>query len=146
MQYHVPERILSTIPRNPKRYSLAVLMDKERKEVHTVHSLVMEAFVGPRPDGYQVNHLNGNKHDNRVENLAWCTPVQNSRHAVTSGLNLNHGERHYKHRCTLEEVLAIRKLYASGMPIRTIAKQFSLPFATVQNITAYKTWKHVPED
>lgn len=47
-----------------------------------VHSLVMTAFVGPVPVGFQINHKNGDKSDNTIWNLEYCTPQQNMRHAV----------------------------------------------------------------
>ena len=50
-----------------------------------VHRLVMEAFVGPRPDGFEVRHLNGNGADNRLANLAYGTRTENIRDALAHG-------------------------------------------------------------
>jgi hypothetical protein len=53
-----------------------------RNRAFPIHRLVLEAFHSPPPHrGYQCNHRNGNKHDNRLENLEWATPSQNSIHA-----------------------------------------------------------------
>jgi hypothetical protein len=51
-----------------------------------VHRIVMLAFRGPPEAGQEVNHRNGQKHDNRLENLEYVTPAENSRHAVATGL------------------------------------------------------------
>lgn len=53
-----------------------------------VHSLVLEAFVGPKPEGMQCRHLNGNKQDNRLENLAWGTAKENAADSVAHGVLL----------------------------------------------------------
>ena len=55
----------------------------------SVHRLVAEAFL-PNVDGFNtINHKNCNKHDNRAENLEWCTPKMNSEHAKENGLYFN---------------------------------------------------------
>lgn len=57
----------------------------KRNNSRTVHSLVMEAFVGPRPEKQEVRHLNGNPADNRLVNLAYGTRTQNILDAVEHG-------------------------------------------------------------
>jgi hypothetical protein len=74
-----------------------------------LHSVVAAAFIGPRPEGFVVNHKNGVKSDNRVENLEYVTPSQNTRHAHATGLmNPQPGSR----KLTDEQVVEIRRILA----------------------------------
>lgn len=57
-----------------------------RRKTYNVHRLVAETFLGKIPTNMQVNHINGNKFDNRLENLEIVTPSENSLHAFRTGL------------------------------------------------------------
>jgi len=61
-------------------YSIVVLCKGGVPKPFTIHRLVMLAFVGPKPDGLQINHLNGRKDDNHVSNLEYCTLSENLLH------------------------------------------------------------------
>jgi hypothetical protein len=54
--------------------------------VRRVHALVCEAFIGDRPEGHEINHKDGNKENNSLDNLEYCTSSQNARHAFANGL------------------------------------------------------------
>lgn len=59
-----------------------------------IHTLVAEAFIGPRPSWARtVNHKDGNRTNNRAENLEWASYAENNRHARLTKLNNQHGER-----------------------------------------------------
>ena len=67
-----------------KGYYLVVLCKGGKRKAHIVHRLVMLAFIGE--SDLQVNHKNGIKTDNRLENLEYCTASENIRHSFDTGL------------------------------------------------------------
>lgn len=110
---------------------------------HRIHRLIMEAFV-PNPESHKyINHKNGIKTDNRIENLEWCTQKHNISEAYKIGLCQSvKGSRHGGSVLNEEQVLTIRELlrYSSG---RQIAKQFNLSEGTVSMIKNRITWSHI---
>lgn len=113
-----------------------------------VHRLVAQAFI-PNPDNLPcVNHLDGNKANNVVENLEWCTYSRNSQHAYDIGLrDLPEGERNTQHKLTETQVLEIRRTYVKGKHSEYnsygLANKYGVTPRTIQDIVKRKTWKHV---
>ncbi|AXF51648.1 HNH endonuclease [Mycobacterium phage Constella] len=81
----VPERIRTQILDNDGRYYRLKLHAGGHGRMHRVHRLVLEAFVGPPPEGMVACHNNGDALDNRVENLRWDTQAENNRDIVRHG-------------------------------------------------------------
>lgn len=73
-----------------------VLYFNQRKTSKYIHHLVMEAFVGSRPSGCDIRHLNGNPADNRLENLRYGTRQENAQDALRHGTNHNASKTHCK--------------------------------------------------
>ena len=71
---------------NSRGYHSIALHANATRKSYLVHRLVAEAFI-PNPENKpEVNHINGNKLDNRVENLEWVTTLENAHHAIKTGL------------------------------------------------------------
>jgi hypothetical protein len=94
----IPERILKNNI-NQCGYCYVVLYKDTCKRKHKVHRLVAEAFIENPNNKKCVNHKDGNKQNNCVDNLEWVTHSENMQHASDSGLweSWNKG-KHYKHR------------------------------------------------
>lgn len=78
-------RLMKIFPDTIGYLCIRLSREGDRKN-HLVHRLVARAFIGVCPDGLQVNHINGRKYDNRVENLEYVTRSENMLHAYALGL------------------------------------------------------------
>lgn len=114
-----------------------------------VHTLVAEAFIGPRPAGMEVNHKDGNKLNNRPGNLEYVTSGENQRHSYALGLREpTRGELNGKNLLTEEKVREIYKIRSElGYGARRIAKMIGLPDhpSAVGKVLSGHVWKHVAE-
>jgi hypothetical protein len=75
-------------------YSILYIYVDGKRRMRSVHQLVAEAFIGPRPDEVDVRHLNGVKSDCRAANLAFGSRSQNMLDAVAHGQNVNSQKTH----------------------------------------------------
>lgn len=107
---------------------------KKPKHVLT-HRLIAEAFLGKCPDGMVVNHKDGNKRNNRVENLEYVTMSENRYHAFhVLGRGAVSGEQHHAVTIPDEMVERMRNLYDQGESIANIARFVQCPYSTAQSI------------
>ena len=113
-----------------------------KKRSMAVHSVVALGFIGPRPEGMNVNHKNGNKTDNRPENLEYTTPKQNTQHALRNGL-LAVGERQGSSKLTDDGVREIRRLHSLGESPTKTAKKFKVSKGCVEQVVYGTSWRHV---
>jgi hypothetical protein len=144
-------------PYNNRGRDMVMLMVNNDIWRVNVHSLVAIAFIGPRPMGYEVNHINGIKSDNRPENLEYVTREENMAHAIAMGLHLrgerhpqfgeirehSRGEKNRNAKLTEQKVREIRKLHAEGRSMRGLAREHGVTKRAIQQILLGITWKHV---
>jgi len=120
---------------------LAVGLMKDGKQVPvSVHRLVAKAFI-PNPENKpQVNHKDGNKENNHVNNLEWVTNQENIRHSYDTGLRVgtNHkGERNNMAKLTLEQVQMIKN---SQKSVIELAEEFNVSRSCVYKIRKGTRW------
>lgn len=108
-----------------------------------IHQLVMRAFVGPCPRGLQVAHLNGDRTDARLVNLAYVTPLENSSHKAIHGTILK-GEENPAARLLGWQVAEIKFLAEKGCILGRIGDLFGIGDAHVSAIIKGRIWSSVP--
>lgn len=132
--------VLRNSQRDGRGYQTVSLPDATGRYVtKTVHSLVLAAFVGPRPDGLEIAHLNGDPSDNRLANLKYVTHQENESHKVAHGTRAT-GEDVNGARLLGWQVAEIRYLATQGVTQAKIAALFDLHSSHVSNIITGRIW------
>lgn len=126
-----------TIDKTTKRPFLN-LWQNNKQFVVRVHKLVMEAFIGKRPEGMECCHNDGNAFNNHLDNLRWDTPKNNYADKIKHGTT-NRGERCATAKLTLEQVRAIRK---DDRLQRFIAADYNIAESMISRIKNGVRWQH----
>jgi hypothetical protein len=123
-----------------RRYPAVNLHRLKKRTRKLVHVLVLESFVGPRPDGMQACHNDGNPANPRLSNLRWDTPKANQADRVKHGTDLR-GEDIRNSKITEQDVLDIR----SGKIDRRDARdRLGISFSNYHRIIERSMWAHLP--
>ncbi len=118
----------------PQYLQVRVVLDGKR--IHALaHRVVWAYFNGPIPDGAVINHKNGNKRDNRPENLEPVSPSENVSHAHSCGLIDQRGQRNPASRISDADVARMRLEYANGgITQQQLATRHGISFQAVSRI------------
>jgi len=137
----VKEKILTVFLVDNQYYRVALSKNGIEKKLR-IHQLIARAFIPNPLNKPQVNHINGIKTDNKIENLEWCTFQENMTHAKNQGLRAR-GEGHGNRKLNNEKVLLIRKMAKKGIKYTVIAKKMGTCPNTVSNAATGKSWTHI---
>lgn len=138
-------RILRLAPHSAGYVGVALCINGRPKSF-TVHRLVCIAFNGPPPTPqHQVAHSDGDKKNNRADNLRWALQSDNEADKIDHG-RTSRGERQGRSKLTEEDVLAIRRLIADGIPQRQIAAQFGVTKSPINEIHKGRAWSWLTRD
>lgn len=112
-------------------YWMLSVWSENRQTSLYIHRLIGEFFIGPCPKDFEINHKDGNKLNNRLDNLEYVKGIDNSHHALHKGLK----------KCKISEsqLVEIRDMLAHGVPQRKIAQQFGITQCYVNFIHKGKT-------
>lgn len=126
---------------NRKKYFSVSIRESGKVKHLKVHRLVAEEFI-PNPDNKPcVNHKDGNKLNNHVDNLEWATASENSFHAVDTGLNPKRGKDNPNVKLSQEQVNEIRTVYFhSKISQSALARKYNVHQTTIHSLLKYETW------
>jgi len=105
-----------------------------------VHRLVAKAFLPPSPQRPWVNHKDGDKRNNHVENLEWSSPTENNRHANARGVRHAMTNPKRAHKLTAEIAAQIRAMHGETGRTKQIAAHFKISKTLVQRIAYGRSW------
>lgn len=129
-----------------KYLAVSVMVEGIRYQAQA-HRLVFKHFNGSIPEGLTVNHKNGNKHDNRPENLELATQSEQMLHCchvLKTGRAINvRGINSFGAKLLDEDIVAIRILRSKGDTLTAIASVYGICMQNVSNICLRKTWRHI---
>ncbi|MGK7951686.1 MAG: NUMOD4 domain-containing protein [Xenococcaceae cyanobacterium] len=130
--------------KNSTGYFYVTLSDGDRRSNRRVHSLVATAFLPNPYNKRTINHINGDKSDNRLCNLEWATDSENHTHAFKTGLKELCGIAKRSRKLTNVHVLEIRKLIEQGeLTQKQIGEMFNVCRTTISDIKLGKRFKDV---
>lgn len=118
------------------------------KKTRKVHHLILETFRGPRPNGMECRHLDGNPMNSDLSNLQWGTHAENILDTIRHGRSLKgiarvKGSRHGKAKLREPNIPVIRRLFDDGKTQKHIAVIFNVNVSTIKDVLAGRTWRHV---
>jgi hypothetical protein len=130
-------RILSAV-KNPHGYRYVYLSRRSHQHTTKVGKLVLLAFIGERPKGKEVSHIDGNSSNDLLSNLIYETHTQNVARRIDFG-----GENHSQHKLTAKQVRKIFSLKNSGIGSRAIGRNYGVVSNTILRIWNGKGWKNL---
>ena len=140
------KRILKQHKTN-KGYLWVELYNNKEHKKFSIHRLVAQAFILNPENKPQVNHKDGNKENNNVNNLEWVTNQENRNHAIKNNLTKNLcGEEAPWSKLTKEKVIYIRKLYDDKTVLfnaKELAKKFNVSTTQIRMVANRKSWKNI---
>lgn len=119
-------------------YVLVVLSKNGKKTTYTIHRLVAQHFIPNSKNKPCINHKSGNKLDNSITNLEWCTYKENTQHAMKNGLGNQRGEKAPNTKLTWKQVKEIRKNHNKESHKNQVWEKYKISRGHYYKIISYK--------
>lgn len=125
-------------------YLFVSLSKKGKSKATYIHKIVAKSFIKNSSNKKCVNHVDGNKKNNIVNNLEWCTPKENSEHAILNGLTNNTGEDNRLSKLNTKDVVEIRNKYVPKLyTMKILSREYGVCVSKIHQILHRQSWKHV---
>lgn len=141
-----PRKKLKQELSNSGYYRVTIRYEDGSVVKQSVHRLVAENFVPNEFGKPLVNHIDGNKENNRYDNLEWVDYKENAKHASDNGLLKYVGENHYNNTNEESLIREICKLLEQGFRNKDICKELSVRKSLVSQVRNGTAWKHVSSE
>ncbi len=131
---------------DPQRYKQVGLHKNGVSKTFRVHVLVMLCFVGERQGDDVINHKDGDKDNNSVENLEYCSQSHNMYHAHSTGLIKiigKKGEANNSSKLLDWQVSEVRTLHSQGATQISLALKFNVSKSLISSIVRGESWRHL---
>lgn len=126
-----------------RNYECVSFSQNYRKSNHTVHGLVLQAFISSRPKGFDSSHLDGNTLNNNLSNLIWESRKDNCNRKKEHG-TWQGGENNSFSKLVEKDILSIRQcLEKKTKTPQELADFYNVKRGTIYEIKSRKRWKHV---
>jgi hypothetical protein len=110
------------------------------QKIRAVHTLVLGAFIGPRPPKFHGAHLDGNVENNALNNLRWVPQSENEGHKSLHGTDRK-GERSPHARLTNEKAAVVREIVAAGVGVSKVCLLLDMSEANIYRMLAGKSYR-----
>jgi hypothetical protein len=135
-----PSKVLKP-GKNRRNYFIVSLIAPDRSHnTRSVHRLILETFVGPRPEGLECRHLDGNHQNNNLINLCWGTPGDNMADKIAHGTYVR-GEKVGNSVLTEAHVCSIYMKAHTGAQMDALAKEYGVSRQSIEAIKYQRNWK-----
>lgn len=116
-------------------YNRITMQQNGKSKALMVHRIVAITFIKNTENYSQINHKDGNKQNNHVDNLEWCTNTFNQRHAWNNDLKTV--------RLTTNQVSEIKRFIINGLTNKVLSERYQIDPSLISNIRHNKVWKDI---
>lgn len=135
-------RVIKVKHNKSNGYCVVILCVNGARKTHTVHRLVAMSWIPNNSGLGDVNHKNGDKHDNKPDNLEWCNRSQNHLHAYKTGLKVSRKGEDVFWKAKLTEA-QVRSVFCDPRSASSIAASLGVTKSCITHIKSGISWRHL---